>query len=709
MTEYENQAWLTNWLRLKAKQEEKDFNNLAEVKAKVVSICFIQLELKGKVVIEDFPHLKQLNLSNNKISEITIKNCPDLKLVSLAHNKLTKLTIENCLSVKEIYTHNNQLEKWDVPVEEMKKQNLRIVSYSNNPLSPTEKARLDTLGLPDRVIISRVDSDAQTWLDAKYPLVERDKVEKLDLGELGLSGELNLAGFTNLKRLDVSDNELTKLELDYCPNLEYLDCSNNYRIGETEIKETVKIEGVWTERKRKKKIKVGISSLDLSKNKQLQEVHANHCFIEKINLTGLTKLHTLMLTSNKFDELDLSSLVELKELNCALSQSFKFKKLDLTNNQKLIGLYCYKNSLEELEVNHLKDLQYLYCYDNGLNQIDCNGLKKLEKLSCQGQYQCKGKGGLMGGLNLQGCESLEELDCAENGKIKKVDCSNLKKLKTLSCKVTSELTEINVSNCENLTFLDYSLPSNISVLNLDGANNLKEVYYSKEAKVFPDWRTIPSLEKVGILERKQVKGEDGLEWCAFMEEIDVLGIRNTERIQQILANPSKFSLEYLISIEGRQLHGVSYDLRTKLRDLGIKKFNKRFLFADEGYETGDEKKNLSKPEKQKKEESSPLIPQNNTPTPPSNPKPNKPDYEKLYFELLAKIKSGEITIENKEQIINSNLSEEQKQELLKLLERKIQPSFEIQPKTTNYWPWICGAIAIGGLVSFIWYRKRKRK
>ena len=42
---YENQAWLTNWLRLKAKQEEKDFNNLAEVKEKITNIHFTQMGL----------------------------------------------------------------------------------------------------------------------------------------------------------------------------------------------------------------------------------------------------------------------------------------------------------------------------------------------------------------------------------------------------------------------------------------------------------------------------------------------------------------------------------------------------------------------------------------------------------------------------------------------------------------------------------------
>jgi Leucine-rich repeat (LRR) protein len=210
------------------------------------------------------------------------------------------------------------------------------------------------------------------------------------LSKLGLQGRLKLEGFTNLKKLDCSDNELTGLDLSDCENLKYLDCSNNYHIEEIEIEETVKIDGAWTERKRNKKIKSGINCLDISKNKQLQELHANHCQIKEINLTGLTKLHTLMLTSNKLEKLDLSSLVGLKELNCALNSLHAFKKLDLTNNIKLIGVYYYGNSLEELKVSNLKDLEYLYCYDNGLSQVDCNGLKKLKKLFCQGQYQCRG-------------------------------------------------------------------------------------------------------------------------------------------------------------------------------------------------------------------------------------------------------------------------------------------------------------------------------
>ncbi len=96
---YENQVWLTNWLKLKVKQEEKDFNNLASIKEKIRTFCFIQQDYTSKVVIKDYPNLKQLNLGNNKLEEIIIHNCSNLKLVQVIYNKLTKLKIENCPSI----------------------------------------------------------------------------------------------------------------------------------------------------------------------------------------------------------------------------------------------------------------------------------------------------------------------------------------------------------------------------------------------------------------------------------------------------------------------------------------------------------------------------------------------------------------------------------------------------------------------------------
>ncbi|CAJ0913619.1 19019_t:CDS:2 [Entrophospora sp. SA101] len=293
-----------------SKQEEKDFNNLASVKEKIRTLCFIQQGYTGKVVIENFPDLTQLNLGNNELEEIIIHNCPDLKLVQVAHNKLTKLKIENCPNVQENYTHNNQLTK--------------------------------------------------------------NEVEKLDLSSLGLQGELNLEGFTNLKSLDCSDNELTDLDLYECKKLEYLDCSNNYQNEE------------------------GIDFLDVSACKELKELHANHC------------------------------------------------SLNLTNNKKLKHIYCYENQIEELEVKHLTELENSFCYHNNLRKLDCSGLKNLKDLYCANASIDFDN--LLKTLNVDGCEALENLDCAENNGLNELNLINLPKLSFVSIKEYG-LNQLEIKNC----------------------------------------------------------------------------------------------------------------------------------------------------------------------------------------------------------------------------------------------------------------------
>ncbi|CAJ0765830.1 18049_t:CDS:2, partial [Entrophospora sp. SA101] len=307
---------------LKAKQEEKDFNNLASVKEKIKTLCFIQQGYTGKVVIENFPDLTQLNL--------------------------------------------------DFPVEELKAKNLRTISYSDNPLTAEEKTRLDALGLEDTIKRSRVDGDAQTWLDTKYPLDKRSEVEKLDLSNLGLQGELNLEGFTNLKSLDCSDNELTDLDLYECKKLEYLDCSNNYQNEE------------------------GIDFLDVSACKELKELHANHC------------------------------------------------SLNLTNNKKLKHIYCYENQIEELEVKHLTELENSFCYHNNLRKLDCSGLKNLKDLYCANASIDFDN--LLKTLNVDGCEALENLDCAENNGLNELNLINLPKLSFVSIKEYG-LNQLEIKNC----------------------------------------------------------------------------------------------------------------------------------------------------------------------------------------------------------------------------------------------------------------------
>ena len=314
------------------------------------------------------------------------------------------------MRIVPVYTHNNQLTHWDIPVEELKSKNLQTISYSTNPLAPKEKARLDALGLPDNICKTRVDGDAQEWLDNKYSLAERATIEKLDISNLGLQGELNLEGFVNLKRLDCSNNELTDLDISECSKLKYLDASNNQ-----------------------------IKGPDFLEGSKLETIILNHNNLTYFDFyeSLANSLKNLELTANQLrgtipsmlgfkGYLDVSDYKELENLNVGIN---KLCEVDLTNNVKLKNLLCYTNDIKELGVKHLTDLEYLICYGNALKSLDYSNLEKLKELNCSRNLLSFGKFDetFLEKLNVKNCNNLEVLDCAENY-LQELDISNLPKL-----------------------------------------------------------------------------------------------------------------------------------------------------------------------------------------------------------------------------------------------------------------------------------------
>ncbi|CAG8567021.1 1305_t:CDS:2 [Ambispora gerdemannii] len=69
---------------------------------------------------------------------------------------------------------------------------------------------------------------AQEWLDKKYFTKIRKTTTKLDVKNKNLEGSLDLKEFTNLQKLDCSDNLLTELDIRGCSKLTKLYCHNNH-------------------------------------------------------------------------------------------------------------------------------------------------------------------------------------------------------------------------------------------------------------------------------------------------------------------------------------------------------------------------------------------------------------------------------------------------------------------------------------------------
>jgi Leucine-rich repeat (LRR) protein len=166
----------------------------------------------------------------------------------------------------------------------------------------------------------------------------------------------------------------------------------------------------------------------------------------------------LVTTSN------ISSLTTLDVYNKGISSLIGIE--DFT---ALTSLYCYYNSLTNLDVSSNTALTKLYCNSNGLTSLDVISNTALTILSCSENS--------LTSLNVSGNSALTELYCRSNS-LTSLDLSSNTPLTTLYCQSNS-LTSLNVSSNNALTELycysnsltSLDLSSNTALTNLRSDSN----------------------------------------------------------------------------------------------------------------------------------------------------------------------------------------------------------------------------------------------
>ncbi|RIA93331.1 hypothetical protein C1645_819518 [Glomus cerebriforme] len=134
---------------------------------------------------------------------------------------------------------------------------------------------------------------------------KREQITELHISDEGLTGELNLTGFSNLIELDCSYNQLTSL--DFLNDLNILNISNNRMVGlrELDISDT--------------DIKSGLEYLPGSIKKINCLVRERSKSKVKLIAEKLGKLDEFMLYKNsylKIKELDGETIKQIKDYNC---------------------------------------------------------------------------------------------------------------------------------------------------------------------------------------------------------------------------------------------------------------------------------------------------------------------------------------------------------------------------------------------------------
>ncbi len=158
--------------------------------------------------------------------------------------------------------------------------------------------------------------------------------------------------------LTCSENRITSIDLSKNSELDYLDCSSN-KLEVLDVSNNSKLEGLYCSGNR-------ITSIDLSKNSELEALDCSLNKLEVLDVSNNSKLNRLECESNELTSLVLPQKGILSSLNCGWN---KLTKLDLSKQTELTGLYCDCNALTFLDLTNCEKISKIKCKENKIAQI----------------------------------------------------------------------------------------------------------------------------------------------------------------------------------------------------------------------------------------------------------------------------------------------------------------------------------------------------
>ena len=227
----------------------------------------------------------------------------------------------------------------------------------------------------------------------------------LDLSNRNLNNLEGLEVFTNVTKLNCSNNPLTSLDVSAFTELEVLDCSNcfnrssvsrSYSNGVLDLSANTKLRSLSCSENGLTELILPdsplttiycyynqLTTLDLSKNEELKFVNCEYNQIVEVNLSKNVALTDFHATGNKLTQIDLKANTQLTNLSL---YDNGFTALDVSANVNLEYLWCGHNELTALDVSKNANLTSLGCQSNRMLTLNVSANTQLEDLTCGNQH-----------------------------------------------------------------------------------------------------------------------------------------------------------------------------------------------------------------------------------------------------------------------------------------------------------------------------------
>lgn len=220
---------------------------------------------------------------------------------------------------------------------------------------------IDSANFPDdafRKIVTARDKNK----DGSLSETEIEATTNLFCYGRGISDLTGIEHFTALKSLDVSHNDLSRLDLSKNTQLISLYCDNN-QLKQLDISALSRLTDLYCSDNQ-------LQSLDASKNLLLESLCCQRNSLTKLAVSGLGQLTWLECYSNQLSSIDLSGCTALTDLSLGRNP---LASLDLSDLTALNSLNCNGAQLTSLDVSGNPSLWALFCDENSYAiEVDAN-------------------------------------------------------------------------------------------------------------------------------------------------------------------------------------------------------------------------------------------------------------------------------------------------------------------------------------------------
>ena len=273
------------------------------------------------------------------------------------------------------------------------------ILFLQSKAQAAENVKINSKNFPDAYFRFYVKASYDQNQDGKLSDAERKSVQVLDVGEtseyrmeleyLPVTSLKGIEYFPNLKELDCSHSDLTRLDVSKNQKLEKLFCGQN-AIKNLQLAGNKKLQQLDCRENELKK-------LDVTNQKELVRLYCDSNRLKKLNLKNNKKLREVSVSHNQLSKINLHKLVKLQKF---YGDDNRLVRLSTKNNRQLTELYVNDNRITTMNLSKNKKLQYLYINNNCLiSGCLMTGYTGMEMVKMEGQTKTvkakKKKGGYL--------------------------------------------------------------------------------------------------------------------------------------------------------------------------------------------------------------------------------------------------------------------------------------------------------------------------